>query len=423
MFFDNVRIHLKAGDGGNGCVSFHREKYISHGGPDGGDGGNGGNIIFKVDKGVNTLTFYKYKRKFIAENGANGQNSKYHGKNGKDLVLLLPEGTVIKDPESGLVIKDMTDCDEFVIAKGGRGGWGNKHFATPTRQIPRFAKSGLIGEEKDVLLELKMIADVGFVGFPNVGKSSLLSMISAAKPKVADYHFTTLAPNIGVVEVDQNNAFVAADIPGLIEGAADGAGLGHDFLRHVERCRLLVHIIDISGSEGRDPSDDFIKINNELFQFNPELAQRPQIVAANKSDLECDPVIIDRFEKTVSDAGYEIIYISAATGKNVKPLIKKIHEMLTKLPPIKVYDTEYFESPANDIKDHEISIRYENGVYFVEGEWLCKIMRDINFDDRESLMYFQRILRMHKVIDKLEQSGINEGDTVDIYEFRFEFIY
>ena len=271
MFFDKVKITIKAGDGGNGAVSFRREKYVSHGGPDGGDGGRGGNVYFRVEEGQNTLTYYKYKRKFTAQNGGDGSGSKFHGKNGEDLILPVPLGTLIKDAETGLVIKDMSEREDFLICKGGKGGWGNKHFATPTRQIPRFAKAGIKGEYKEITLELKLIADVGFIGLPNVGKSSLLSVISEARPKIADYHFTTLEPSVGVVELDRERAFVAADIPGLIEGASQGAGLGHEFLRHVDRCRLFVHVVDISGKEGRDPVQDIKTINRELELSNPEL--------------------------------------------------------------------------------------------------------------------------------------------------------
>ena len=312
MLFDNVTVNLKAGDGGHGAISFRREKYVSHGGPDGGDGGNGGNIIFKIDEGQNTLTYYKYKRKFKAENGGDGSGSKYHGKNGADLVLPVPPGTVIKDAATGLVIQDMSECDTFVICKGGRGGWGNRHFSTPTRQIPRFAKSGIKGEEKEVVFELKMLADVGLVGFPNVGKSMLLSQISAAKPKIANYEFTTLSPNLGVVDAGDERSFVVADIPGIIEGAADGAGLGHDFLRHIDRCRLLIHIVDVSGMSGRDPVEDIVKINAELAEYSEDLANRPQIIVGNKCDMsEEGEFDKDSFESFVNQKGYDLMYISA----------------------------------------------------------------------------------------------------------------
>ena len=422
MLFDNVKVHLKAGNGGNGCVSFHREKYISHGGPDGGDGGNGGSIIFKVDTNVDTLTYYKYKRKFVAESGANGAGSKFHGKNGQDLILPVPPGTIVKDAESGLIIIDMSSCSEYVICKGGRGGWGNKHFATPTRQVPRFAKAGLIGEEKDVILELKLIADVGLLGLPNVGKSSILSMISGAKPKVADYHFTTLEPSIGVVEVAEDAAFVCADIPGLIEGASVGLGLGHEFLRHVDRCRLLVHVVDISGREGRDPIEDIKLINNELKNCSDELANRPQIIAANKCDLLDEDSDISAFEAFVKENGWEIIYISAATGMNIRELVNMVYKRIQSLPGVKIYESEYVAPEAVDKTDHSVEIIVEDGKYIVEGEWLLRVMSNVNFDDRESLMYFQRVLRNSGVISELEKAGLDEGDTVSIYDFEFDFV-
>ena len=305
-FYDHVKIYVKAGDGGNGAIAFHREKYISHGGPSGGDGGHGGNVVIAIAQGVNTLLAYKNKRKFIAKNGENGMSEKFHGANAEDLVLYVPEGTVIKDAESGKVIKDMSGCEPFVIARGGKGGWGNTHFATPTRQAPRFAKTGYKGEEREILLELKMLADVGFVGLPNVGKSTLLSMISAARPKIANYHFTTLAPMLGVVSVGEGDGFVAADIPGLIEGASDGIGLGHEFLRHVDRCRLLVHVVDVAALEGRNPIDDIKTIHAELEKFSPELASRPRIIVANKVDsLDREVVDVDAFEKYVSENGWD----------------------------------------------------------------------------------------------------------------------
>ena len=424
MLFDNVVIKLKAGNGGNGCVSFHREKYVSHGGPDGGDGGKGGSIVFRIDEGANTLTYYKYRRKFAAENGGDGKNDKFHGKNGSDIILPVPPGTIIKDPESGAIIKDMSGCDDFVICKGGKGGWGNKHFATPTRQIPRFAKSGIRGEEKEVLLELKLIADVGLVGFPNVGKSSILSMISGAKPKIANYHFTTLEPNIGVVDVDKDKAFVVADIPGLIEGASDGAGLGDRFLRHVDRCRLLLHVVDVSGSEGRDPVEDIRTINSELKRYSVDLASRPQIIVANKKDLLDEDADLSAFEKFVTDSGYDLIYVSAVTGENMKKMVYTAYDKLSELPPVTVYESNYIEPQTyNDASERDISItRDSGGTYVVEGEWLYNLMGSINFDDRESMNYFQRVLRQSGVIDKLEAAGVADGDTVSIYDFEFDFV-
>ena len=422
MLFDNVKITIKAGNGGNGAVSFRREKYVSHGGPDGGDGGNGGSVYFKIDEGQNTLTFYKYHRKFVAEDGGNGAGSKYHGKNGENLYLPVPPGTIIKDTE-GHIIKDMSDSDEFLICKGGKGGWGNKHFATPTRQIPRFAKAGMEGESKELVLELKLIADVGFIGFPNVGKSSLLSVISAARPKVADYHFTTLEPSIGVVEVEREKTFVAADIPGLIEGASSGAGLGHEFLRHIDRCRLFVHVIDVSGREGRDPVQDIITINRELELSDPELMERPQIIAANKSDLLTGDDDLTKLYSYAEEHGYKVILISAATGDNVRELVYEVYNMLQELPPVKIYEPDYIEPETEDIAgDHEIEISYEDGVYYVEGEWLYRLMGNINFDDRESLMYFERVLKKAGVFDKLTDFGVKDGDTVSIYDFEFDFV-
>ena len=425
MFIDNITIHIKAGDGGNGCVAFHREKYVAEGGPSGGDGGNGGNIIFKIDEGTNTLLAFRYKRKFIAENGGDGGTEKFHGKNGEDTVILVPPGTVIRDAETGRIIKDMSDCEPFVCLKGGRGGWGNKHFATPTRQIPRFAKPGLKGEEMDVLLELKMLADVGLVGFPNVGKSSLLSVVSSAKPKIANYHFTTLQPQLGVVKTGEGKGFVLADIPGLIEGAADGAGLGHDFLRHVDRCRLLIHVVDVSGMEGRDPVDDIKKINSELVNYSPELASRPQIFAANKTDAR-DPELVDLapLETYVKDElGCELFYISAATRDGVDALMWRTAELLADLPPLTIYESE--EAPEAELPENgerEIIVTNVNGVYHVEGDWLGQLIDSVNFGDRESIAFFQRILKQSGVIDALYAKGCNDGDTVNIYGVEFDFI-
>ena len=424
MLFDRVKIFCKAGDGGNGCVSFHREKYVAKGGPDGGDGGNGGSIIFKVDEGATTLLYYKYRRKFIAQNGGDGKASKWHGANGEDLTLLVPRSTLIKDAETGAIIKDMSDCDEFRVLKGGRGGWGNKHFATPTRQIPRFAKSGIKGEEKEIALELKMIADVGLIGLPNVGKSSILSVISASRPKIGNYNFTTLSPNLGVVKVRDNDGFIAADIPGLIEGASEGAGLGHEFLRHVERCRLLLHVVDISGQTLNDPIDDIELINNELVNYSEALADRPQIIVANKSDMIDEEIVdIEEFEAYVKDMGYELIYVSAATRENIDKMVDMVWDRLKLLPPTQVFESTYVEPEVfDDTKDHDVTITNVNGVYVVEADWLYKVMGSVNFDDRESLSYFQRVLKNSGVIDKLEEKGVVDGDTVSIYDFEFDFI-
>ena len=427
MFVDNIKVYLKAGDGGNGAVAFHREKYVSAGGPDGGDGGRGGNVIFKVDDGANTLLAFRYKRKFVAENGDNGKGGKIHGKNGKDVVVLVPRGTLIKDVESGKIIFDMASGDEYVICKGGRGGWGNRHFATPTRQIPRFAKSGTRGEEKEVLLELKMLAEVGLIGFPNVGKSSILSMISAAKPKIANYHFTTLSPNLGVVSFGEGKGFLAADIPGLIEGASDGLGLGHDFLRHVDRCRLLLHVVDISGQDGRDPADDIDKIDNELFRYSEELSKRPQIIVANKTDsADMESEAVKRFQKRAKELSREVVYVSAITGEGLSELVRIASETLRDLPPLTIYETEI--TPEDDALKNissgkETTVRKEGKVYVVEGEWLFNLMGQINFSDYESLNFFQRILIKNGVIEKLKAAGVEEGDTVSIYDFEFDFVY
>ena len=425
MFIDNIEIYVKAGDGGNGAVSFHREKYVSAGGPDGGDGGRGGNIILRVDTGANTLLAFRYKRKFVAENGDNGMTGKMHGKNGKDLEILVPPGTIVREKGTGRIIFDMANADEFVLCRGGRGGWGNRHFATPTRQIPRFAKSGTKGEEKTVTLELRMLAEVGLIGFPNVGKSSILSRISAAKPKIANYHFTTLSPNLGVVSVREGKGFLAADIPGLIEGASDGAGLGHAFLRHVSRCRLLLHVVDISSADGRDPLDDIDKIDNELQRYSEELSTRPQIIVANKCDsvLEEEDIVADIKEKA-KQLGRKLVFVSAITGEGLDELVKIASEMLADLPPITVYDAEVLPEESFSQDDvMQTTVRRENTKYIVEGDWLYNFMGQINFDDYESLNFFQRVLIKNGVIDKLREAGVEEGDTVSIYDFEFDFVY
>lgn len=423
MIIDKVRLHLKAGDGGSGAVSFHREKYISHGGPDGGDGGNGGNIIVAVDKSLTSLIDYKYKRIFKAENGEKGGNKKFHGANAPDIILRVPHGTIIREAESELVIADMTDIDRFVVCKGGRGGWGNVHFSTPTRQIPRFAKSGITGEEKDIILELKMIADVGLVGMPNAGKSSLLNQISAARPKIAEYKFTTLNPILGVVTSndDPNTRCVVADIPGLIEGASDGAGLGYEFLRHIERCRLFIHVVDASGEDG-DPLESIRTIENELFRYDPSLAERPMIIAANKCDILAEDTDTTGIEEYAASRGAGFVRISALTGDGCDELVDYLFKKLKNLPPVKVYEPEVEYDRIPDKKDHSIEITKEGGKYIVEGEWLYRLMGDINFDDRESLMYFQRVLRTGGVIEALEQQGCVSGDTVSIYDFEFDFV-
>ena len=423
MFIDKIQIYVKAGDGGNGAISFRREKYVAKGGPDGGDGGHGGNIVFRIDEGSNTLLAFRYKRKFIAGNGGNGKGAKFHGATAEDLVITVPRGTLIKDANTGRIIKDLSDDNDFICCKGGRGGWGNKHFATPTRQVPNFAKNGTKGEEKEIILELKMLADVGIIGYPSVGKSSILARISSAKPKIADYHFTTLSPNLGVVSTGGESGFVAADIPGLIEGAADGAGLGHAFLRHIDRCRLLWHVVDISCFEGRDPIEDIIKINTELAKYSPELASRKQIIVANKIDALDDEIVdVKAIESYVKENGWELMYVSAATGEGLNELIIHSAEELKELPPMIIYEAEYEPEDAYVGGGKETTIRVENGVYIVEGDWLFNLMGQINFSDNESLNYFQRILYRSGIFEELEKHGCVDGDTVSIYDFEFDFV-
>lgn len=422
MFVDYAKIKIKAGDGGDGAVTFHREKYVASGGPDGGDGGRGGNIVFLADSNISTLADFRYKRKYEAPKGQNGQSGRKYGKNAEDLIIRVPIGTLVKETETGRIMADVSGKEPVIVAKGGKGGWGNIHFATPTRQTPRFAKPGLPGEEFDVTLELKLLADVGLVGFPNVGKSTLISVVSQAKPEIANYHFTTITPTLGVVSMGEGSSFVMADIPGLIEGAFEGVGLGHQFLRHVERCRLLVHIVDISGSEGRDPKEDFKIINNELEKFNPELANRPMIVAGNKCDLATDEQIAD-FEAFVKEQGYDFFPIMAAIRYDVDPLLKKIQEYLSKLPPIAVYEAQ--PAPVvkvEDINDKKVDIKVIDGIYVVEGKWLLNVMKSVNFDDYESLNYFHRVLTNSGVIDALRDAGVEEGDTVSIYDLEFDFV-
>ena len=420
-FIDKARIFCRAGKGGNGAVAFHREKYVSAGGPDGGDGGNGGNIVLVVDDNMSTLMDFRYKRKYVAETGMDGQGARKYGKQGKDLTIRVPRGTVVRDAESNEIIKDMSDSEPFILCRGGKGGWGNAHFATPTRQAPRFAKSGLEGEEHDVILELKLLADVGLIGFPNVGKSTLLSVVSKARPKIANYHFTTLYPNLGVVYVDEGVSFVMADIPGIIEGAAEGAGLGHDFLRHIDRCRLLVHVVDVSGSEGRDPVADFDAINAELSQYSPELATRPQIVVGNKTDLLQDPEQLETLKKHVEEAGYSFLEMSAATHQGTRELVQTIGRMLSQLPPVVVYEPEYVPRPPEVDTSQPLTIHVEDNTWLVEGPWLQRLMANINFSDYESRMYFDKMLRQSGLFDRLEQMGIQDGDIVSMYNLEFEY--
>ena len=422
MFVDIAKIHLKAGKGGDGAVSFHREKYVAAGGPDGGDGGRGGDIVFKADSNLSTLADFRYKRKYVAENGQNGGASRCTGKSAPDLVISVPVGTLVKETETGRIIADISDDEPVVIAKGGNGGWGNQHFATSTRQVPRFSKPGNPGEELDVTLELKLLADVGLIGFPNVGKSTLVSVVSEAKPKIANYHFTTLTPVLGVVRMGEGSSFVMADIPGLIEGAGEGVGLGHEFLRHVERCRMLLHVLDISGSEGRDPIEDFEKINRELAVFSEDLSLRPQIVVANKCDL-LDEGEIEKYETYFEEKGYKFFPVMAAINEGTKELIDCVAAELQKLPPIRKYEAEPKPQVIEPQNKRTFTIDERNGIYFVEDcDWLMDIMSTVDPDDYESLQYFERVLRQTGIIEALEEAGINEGDTVDVLGVEFDFV-
>ena len=422
MFVDSAKIYIKAGDGGDGCVSFHREKYVAAGGPDGGDGGKGGDIVFKADDNLSNLIDFRYKRKFVAERGKDGSAKNCTGRNAPDLVIKVPRGTVIKEAETGRILADISGDEPVVICKGGKGGRGNSHFATSTRQIPRFAKPGFRGDEYEVQLELKLIADVGLVGFPNVGKSTLISVVSAAKPKIANYHFTTLTPVLGVVRLDENSSFVMADIPGLIEGASEGVGLGHEFLRHVERCRLIVHVVDVSGCEGRDPIEDFEAINRELENFSEELAEAPQIVAANKCDLLGDDrEPIERLKKHVEAQGYEFFELSAATTAGTKELMQRAAAMLSTLPPIAVYEPDYVP-PAPDLGSPEdVEIEEDDGVWYVSGPWMDRLVSTVNFTDYESRMYFDKSLRDAGIYERMEALGIRDGDTLSICGMTFEY--
>ena len=420
-FIDKARITVRAGNGGNGAVAFHREKYVAAGGPDGGDGGRGGNVIVQVDDNMSTLMDFRYKRKYVAAPGVDGQGGRKSGKDGQSLTIRVPRGTLIRDAETGEIIKDMSDSEPFVLCKGGRGGWGNQHFATPTRQVPRFAKAGYPGESREVVLELKLLADVGLVGFPNVGKSTLLSVVSRAQPKIANYHFTTLFPNLGVVYVEEGVSFVMADIPGIIEGAADGAGLGHDFLRHIDRCRLLIHVVDVSGSEGRDPVEDFETINAELKQYSPELASRKMIVAANKTDIMADPALLDKFRAHVEGLGLELFEISAAAHQGTRELVKKAAQELAQLPPVAVYEPTYVERPPEVDTSGEVSIEKYDDTWVVEASWLQHLMANVNFGDYESRNWFDRKLRESGLFDRLEAMGIQDGDIVSLYDLEFEY--
>lgn len=423
MFVDEVFITVEAGDGGDGCVSFHREKYVAAGGPDGGDGGKGGDIVFLVDDNCSTLIDFRYKRKFSAQRGADGGSKNSFGKGAPDLVIKVPRGTVVREKDTGRILADMSGDEPVIIAKGGKGGRGNAHFATPTRQIPRFAKPGFKGQKFELKLELKLLADVGLVGFPNVGKSTLISVVSAAKPKIANYHFTTLTPVLGVVKISEGNSFVMADIPGLIEGASDGIGLGHEFLRHVERCRLIIHVVDVSGCEGRDPIEDFEIINRELRNFSDDLANAPQIVAANKSDM-ASAEDVARFKEYIESKGLTCFEISAATTVGTKELVNFTSNELKKLPPLRVFEPD--PVPTWDTIEVEterpFKITYEDGIYFVDAEWMEGVLRMANMDDYESLQHFQLVLKSSGIIDELENMGIQDGDTVSVCDFEFDYV-
>ncbi len=422
MFVDVAKIHLKAGNGGNGAATFHREKYVAAGGPDGGDGGRGGNIVFRVDDNLSTLADFRYKRKYVAADGEKGGANRCTGKSAKDLVISVPRGTLVKEAESGRIIADISDDEPTIIAKGGNGGWGNCHFASATRQIPRYANDGQKGEELDVTLELKLLADVGLIGFPNVGKSTLVSVVSEAKPKIANYHFTTLTPVLGVVRVDEGTSFVMADIPGLIEGAGEGVGLGHEFLRHVERCRMLLHVIDISGSEGRDPLEDFDKINKELAVFSEELSTRPQIIVGNKCDL-IEEDEIERIRKYFEDKGYKFFPIMAAIAEGTGELIDCVAETLATLPPIMRYEPEIQPVITEFQPKETFTINIRDGIFYVDdAEWVDDIMNKVDPDDYESLQYFERALRSSGIIKALEKAGVKEGDTVSVCGVEFDYI-
>lgn len=423
MFVDRVEISVKAGNGGHGLVAFRREKYVPNGGPAGGDGGDGGNVVFRVNNNLRTLIDFRYKRKHAAQNGEDGGQSKRSGKSGEDLIIGVPPGTIVKDKETERILADLTENgDEFVAAKGGKGGRGNQHFATPTRQAPRFAEGGTKGEALNVVLELKMMADVGLLGYPNVGKSTLLSVVSKAKPKIADYPFTTLVPNLGVVSFGEGNSFVMADIPGLIEGANEGAGLGHRFLRHVERTKMLLHLLDVSGMTGRDPLEDFHQINEELRKHNEILAKRKQIVVLNKADLVSDVQEVEALKKALEEMGYEVFVISAATRQGVDELMKHTMTMLEQIGEVEpIFDVEDVQEYTFD-DNQEFTVRRENEDFVVEGKFLEKLIDSVNFDDYDSLAYFQRVLKDRGVFDALEEKGIKEGQTVHILDIAFDYV-
>ncbi len=418
LFVDKVTIRCKAGDGGNGCVSFHREKFVQAGGPDGGDGGRGGDIVFVATERMHTLMDFRFKRNYAAENGGDGSANRCKGKSGESLIIEAPVGTIVRDKETGCVLLDLYQADEKrVLLRGGNGGFGNSRFATPTRQAPNFAKPGEKTQAVELTLELKSIADVGLVGFPNVGKSTTLSVVTAARPKIANYHFTTLTPNLGIVRQD-GDSFVLADIPGLVEGAAEGVGLGHDFLRHVERTRLLIHVLDISGSEGRNPCEDFDAIMRELEQYG-DLINRPMLVAANKIDLPGSEENLKALEEKLEGTGIRIFPVSAATRKGFTELMRAAAAMLRELPPAQPF---FEETPFENLADEDFKITVERGVYVLSGPSMQHLVNSVNFGDEDSLNWFHRTLRRWGVIDKLREAGAGEGDTVRLGDMEFEFV-
>lgn len=425
MFIDKAKIFIKGGKGGNGAISFRREKYIAAGGPDGGDGGRGGNVVFRVEPGMTTLMDFKYKRKYAAQNGEDGMRRRRKGKSGEDIIIKVPQGTIVRNAETNKIIADLSVIGkDYVLAKGGNGGWGNDHFATAVRQTPNFAKNGQPGDERNLILELKLLADVGLVGFPNVGKSTILSRTTKADPKIANYHFTTLEPNLGVVDLGSGRSFVLADIPGIIEGASEGVGLGHEFLRHIERTRILIHVVDVSSIEGRNPIEDFDIINSELSKYDMALEERPQIIAANKTDIICDEAAYEAFMTEMENRGYEVFPISAATGKGIDELMAHVYGELSKLPPIQIFEPETdIEEELYDENDTGFTIRRENEYYIIEGSWIEAVGGSVNFSDNESLAYFQRALLNKGVIEELVNMGIQEGQIVKIGDLEFEFVY
>ncbi|MDT8715288.1 GTPase ObgE [Clostridium sp. 19966] len=423
MFIDRAKIFVKSGDGGNGAISFRREKYVPLGGPDGGDGGRGADVVLVADSNMTTLIDLTYKRKYVAEKGVNGSSSKCYGKDGETLYIKVPTGTIVKDTDSGKIMADLSHGGEtFVVAKGGKGGKGNAKFATATRQAPSFAEPGMPGEERYITLELKLLADVGLMGFPNVGKSTLLSVVSKARPKIANYHFTTLKPNLGVVSMPGIESFVIADIPGIIEGASEGIGLGLDFLRHIERTRVLIHVVDISGVEGRDAVEDFIKINEELKKYSVKLWDRPQIVAANKSDMLFDDEVFENFKKKLKEMGYDKIYkISAASRQGVDELMKAAAELLSTIPvtELEIKEEDKF---VPEEKRFTYDIRVEDDVYIVEGSFVDRLLAAVNVNEPDSLKYFHKVLKNKGIFDELLELGIKDGDTVRLNDFEFDFL-